>query len=114
MSCSFVELLKLQQHCIDLDRAVWPDTLKTDSEGVLKIPYDLWVKMDEQLGVYVTVPAGKRWLPRQATAAHVFGPSLVGVARPLTTAMVNSFHTPTIYFVLFSSQDDRWRSVALT
>ena len=66
-----VELLKLQQHCIDLDRAVWPDTLKTDSAGVLKIPYDLWVKMDEQLGVYVTVPAGKCWLPRQATAAHV-------------------------------------------
>jgi hypothetical protein len=65
------ELLKLQQHCIDLDRGEWPDTLKTDSDGVIKIPHDLCVKTDEQLGVYVTVTAGKRWLPRQATAAHV-------------------------------------------
>jgi hypothetical protein len=66
-----VELLQLQQYCIDIDREAWPERMGTNDDGVIKIPHDLWVKLDQELGVYVTVPTGKRWLPRQATAAHV-------------------------------------------
>jgi hypothetical protein len=57
------ELLKLQQHCINLDREAWPATTETDSRRRVKIPHDLWVNIwTSSSGVFVTVPAGKRWL----------------------------------------------------
>jgi hypothetical protein len=63
-------VLQLQQHCIELGRATWPDKVKI-TESVVEIPFDIRVRLDQELGVYVSMTTGKRWLPRQAKAAQV-------------------------------------------